>query len=208
MILIDSGANAECAPEFLLQFGVMGSFYARRTLGIEAPRVGLLNNGAEDSKGDVLHKEAHELLRAAGEKGVIHFIGNVEAREAMLGACDVLVCDGFSGNVMLKGVEGTALYMGSLLKGMFKTNWRTRLGYLLCKRSMQGMMQTLDYKKVGGTLLLGISKPVIKAHGSSDEEAVVSAVRQAVQAVNAGICGAIRENIDQMTLPREIDQHA
>ena len=208
VILIDSGANVECAPEFLLQFGCMGSFYAKTALGIAEPRVGLLNNGAEDSKGDELRKQAWQLLRDADEKGTIRFVGNVEARDAMLGACDVLVADGFTGNVMLKGVEGTALFMRSLLERTFRKNLRTKLGYLLCKSSLKETMSVLDYKKVGGTMLLGISKPVIKAHGSSDAEAVVGAVRQAVAAVNAGICGAIKENIDQMTLPREIDSHA
>ena len=203
-----SGANVECVPEFLLQFGIMGAFYARRTLGIEEPRVGLLNNGAEDSKGDSLHKEAYALLQAAGEKGTIHFIGNVEGRDAMLGACDVLVCDGFSGNVFLKGVEGTAMYMGSLMKQMFRSNWRTKLGYLLCKGGVREMSRTLDYKQVGGTVLLGITRPVIKAHGSADAEVVVSAVRQATIAVNSGICAAIQEHIGEMTLPRETIDHA
>ena len=203
MILIDSGANAECTPEFLLQFGCMGSFYAQRTLKLEAPRVALLNNGAEDSKGDPLHREAYALLKDADARGVIRFVGNVEGREAMLGACDVLVADGFSGNVFLKGIEGTATFMGSMLKDAFRTNFRTKLGYLLCKGSMKEMSGALDYRKVGGTTLLGITKPVVKAHGSSDAEAVASAIRQAVEAVNSGICDAIRENVDRITLPRE-----
>ena len=203
MILIDSGANAECTPEFLLQFGCMGSFYAQRTLKLEPPRVALLNNGAEDSKGDPLHREAYALLKDADARGVIRFVGNVEGREAMLGACDVLVADGFSGNVFLKGIEGTAAFMGSMLKDAFRTNLRTKLGYLLCKGSMKEMSGALDYRKVGGTTLLGITKPVVKAHGSSDAEAVASAIRQAVEAVNSGICDAIRENVDRITLPRE-----
>ncbi len=208
MVLIDSGANVECTPEFLLQFGCMGSYYARRALGIEEPRVGLLNNGAEDSKGDPLHKEAYALLKQADERGTIKFVGNVEGRDAMLGACDVLVADGFSGNIFLKGVEGTGLFMGALMKRMFQKNLRTKLGYVLCKKDVKEMMGTLDYKKVGGTMLLGISKPVIKAHGSSDAEALVSAVRQAVEAVNSGICQDIRDNIDLMTLPKESESNA
>ena len=203
MILIDAGANAECTPEFLLQFGCMGSFYARQAFGIEHPRVGLLNNGAEETKGDELHKQAHALLKAAGEAGTIRFVGNVEAREAMDGVCDVLVSDGFAGNVMLKSLEGTASFLGSLIKQMFSKNWRTKLGYLLCRSSLKELTGVMDYKKVGGTMLLGINKPVIKAHGSSDAEAVVSAVRQAVEAVDAGICAAIRDHIDEMTLPKE-----
>ena len=121
----------------------------------------------------------------------------------MLGGCDVLVADGFSGNVFLKGVEGTAMFMGSLLKHMFYKNLKTKLAGLLLKRDLKEMMGLMDYRRVGGTMLLGISKPVVKAHGSADAEAVVGAVRQAVNAVNAGICQAIVDNIDQMILPRE-----
>ena len=205
MVLIDAGANAECSPEFLLQFGCMGSFYARRALGVAQPRVGLLNNGAEDSKGDELHKQAYALLKAADERGTIRFVGNVEARDAMLGAADVLVADGFSGNVMLKSIEGTGIYMASLLKKTFKRNVFTKLGALLCKKGIREIRETLNYKKTGGTILLGITKPVIKAHGSSDAEAVVGAVRQAIEAVNSGICGQIKEHVAEMTLPRETE---
>ena len=203
LILIDSGANVECTPEFLLQFGCMGSFYAKLTLGLDRPRVALLNNGAEDSKGDALHKESYQLLKQAGEKGVINFVGNIEAREAMLGGCDVLVADGFSGNVFLKGVEGTAMFMASTVKQMFYQNWKTKLAGQLLKKEFKEVMGTLDYRRVGGTMLLGISKPVIKAHGSADTEAVVGAIKQAILAVNAGICQAIDDRIDQMILPRE-----
>ena len=203
LILIDSGANVECTPEFLLQFGCMGSFYAKQSLGLSEPRVALLSNGAEDSKGDALHKAAYQLLKEAGDKGVIRFVGNIEAREAMLGDCDVLVADGFSGNIFLKACEGTGMFMGSLIKKMFKKSWKTKLGYLLCKGGMQDMMNVMDYRRVGGTALLGISKVVVKAHGSADEEAVVGAIGQAVAAVNAGICEAIRDNVEQMVLPQE-----
>lgn len=203
MILIDSGANVECTPEFLLQFGCMGSFAAKLNLGIEKPRVALLNNGAEDSKGDPLHKESYKLLQEAGEKGVIRFVGNIEAREAMLGGCDVLVADGFSGNIFLKGAEGTAMFVGSLVKRALLKNWKTKLAAALLKKELKQSMELMDYRRVGGTMLLGISKPVVKAHGSADAEAVVGAIRQAVNAVNAGVCQAIAENIDRMILPRE-----
>ena len=203
MILIDSGANVECTPEFLLQFGCMGSFAAKLNLGIEKPRVALLNNGAEDSKGDPLHRESYKLLQEAGEKGVIRFVGNIEAREAMLGGCDVLVADGFSGNIFLKGAEGTAMFVGSLVKRALLKNWKTKLAAALLKKELKQSMELMDYRRVGGTMLLGISKPVVKAHGSADAEAVVGAIRQAVNAVNAGVCQAIAENIDRMILPRE-----
>ena len=133
-ILIDAGANAECTPEFLLQFGCMGSFYAQKALGIESPRVGLLNNGAEDTKGDPLHREAHQLLKRAGEQGTIHFVGNVEARDVPFGAADVIVADGFSGNVLLKTMEGTAMFMSGMMKQMFYRNPLTMLGALLCEK--------------------------------------------------------------------------
>ena len=203
LILIDSGANVECTPEFLLQFGCMGSFAAKLNLGIEKPRVALLNNGAEDSKGDSLHKEAYRLLKEAGDKGVIHFVGNIEGREAMLGDCDVLVADGFSGNVFLKGAEGTAMFLGSLIKRTLLKNWKTKLVALLLKKELKQTMNVMDYRRVGGTMLLGISKPVIKAHGSADTEAVLGAIKQAMAAVEAGVCQAIADNIDQMLLPRE-----
>ena len=203
LILIDSGANVECTPEFLLQFGCMGSFYARLTLGVQNPRVALLNNGAEDSKGDTLHKQSYQLLKEAGEKGVIHFVGNLEAREAMLGECDVLVADGFSGNVFLKGAEGTAMFMGSLMKGMLQSSLKTKLAGWLLRKELKDTLGLMDYRRVGGTMLLGIAKPVIKAHGAADTEAVVGAIKQAVAAVNAGICQAINDNVDQMILPRE-----
>ena len=203
LILIDSGANVECTPEFLLQFGIMGSFCARLTLGLENPRVALLNNGAEDSKGDPLHKESYQLLKEAGDKGVIHFIGNIEGREAMLGDCDVLVADGFSGNVFLKGAEGTAMFMGSLLKRTLTKNLKTKLGAALLKKDLKQAMSVMDYRRVGGTMLLGICKPVIKAHGSADTEAVLGAIRQAVAAVEGGICQSITDNVDKMILPRE-----
>ena len=203
MILIDSGANAECSPEFLLQFGCMGSFAAKLNLGVEEPRVALLNNGAEDSKGDPLHREAYQLLKEAGEKGVIRFIGNIEGREAMLGDCDVLVADGFSGNIFLKGAEGTAMFVGSLVKKALLKNWRTKLGAALLKKELKQSMAVMDYRRVGGTMLLGITKPVIKAHGSADAEAVFGAIKQAVAAVEAGVCQAIADNIDSMILPRE-----
>ncbi len=203
MILIDSGANAECSPEFLLQFGCMGSFAAKLNLGIENPRVALLNNGAEDSKGDPLHREAYQLLKEAGEKGVINFVGNIEGREAMLGDCDVLVADGFSGNVFLKGAEGTAMFVGSLVKKALLKNWRTKLGAALLKKELKQSLAVMDYRRVGGTMLLGITRPVIKAHGSADAEAAFGAIRQAVAAVEAGVCQAIAEHIDSMVLPRE-----
>ena len=181
-VLIDCGANAECTPEYLLQFAYLGSFYAGRVLGLERPRVGLLNIGTEDTKGTPLQKEAYALLKDADEKGLLHFVGNVEGRDVPLGEVDVVVCDGFSGNVLLKSIEGTAMFMGSLMKRMFKKNLFSKLGYLLCSSGVKDMMKLMDYRQIGGTQFLGIRKPVIKAHGASDAVAFCNAVNQAAQA--------------------------
>ena len=202
-IIIDSGANAECTAEFLLQFGCMGSFCAKKTLGIESPRVGLLNIGAEDTKGTPLQKEAYALLQKAADSGMINFIGNVEARDVPLGKADVVVSDGFSGNVLLKGIEGTALFMGSELKKMFTGGLGGKIGYLFLRKGVKEFKKLLDYREVGGTMLLGISKPVIKAHGSSDALAIKSAVRQAKQAVESGIVEEITANIGKIRAAKE-----
>lgn len=199
-VMLDMGANNECTAEYLLQFGCMGSFYAERYLGIKNPRVGLLNNGAEESKGRELQKEALALLKEAGEKGYINFYGNVEARDVMLGKVDVVVSDGFSGNIMLKTIEGTATFMGHKIKEMFKTSLKTKLAYLLCKSEMNEFKKLLDSREIGGSLFLGSSKPVIKAHGSSDDYAMMNAIRQAKTCVETGVCTAIAENIDKMVV--------
>lgn len=201
-VIIDAGANVECTPEFLLQFGCVGSLFAKKTFGTDAPRVGLLNNGAEESKGDELHKQAYALLSDAGERGTINFIGNIEARDVPLGGADVVVCDGFSGNVLLKSIEGTAMFMGSLMKKMFMKNIFTKIGALLCNKG-NDIKKMMDYREIGGTMLLGITKPVIKAHGSSDELAVFGAIRQAIRAAQSGFCEDIKDNIAAMTLPKE-----
>ena len=182
-VILDCGANAECTPEFLLQFGLVGSLYAKKYLGMANPRVGLLNIGAEDTKGTPLQKEAYALLSDASEKGILNFTGNVEARDVPLGAVDVVVCDGFSGNVLLKTLEGTAMFMGSLMKHkIFKRNFFSKLGYLLCKPGVDEVMKMMDSEEIGGTQFLGIKKPVIKAHGSSGQRAFRNAVKQAMDA--------------------------
>lgn len=192
-VICDCGANAECTPEFLLQFGLVGSAYAKKVLGIETPKVGLLNIGTEDSKGTQLQKDAYALLQDAGNKGLIRFTGNVEARAVPLGEVDVAVCDGFSGNVLLKSIEGTAMFMGSMMKKLFKRNIATKLGYLLCKGGVGEMMKMLDYREIGGTQFLGIQKPVIKAHGASDALAFRNAVRQAMTAARNDLTPELTE---------------
>ena len=200
-VLIDCGANAECTPEYLLQFAYLGNFYAQRVLGVATPRVGLLNIGAEDSKGTDLQRQTLALLRAADARGDLHFIGNIEAKDAIKGGCDVIVTDGFSGNVMLKSIEGVGSFAGSALKGMFKKNLLTKLAALLVMPGLNAFKARLDPNKVGGTAFIGISRPVIKAHGGSNAEAIENAVGQAIQVAESGITGAIAAHIDKMQLP-------
>lgn len=202
-ILIDAGANVSCTPEFLLQFACMGSLYAERALGKKNPKVGLLNNGTEECKGDELRKEAFPLLKEAHEKGVINFIGNIEAREAVGGDVDVIVADGYSGNIFLKSVEGTAKYMSNELSGIFRRNLISKLGALCCMKGIRNLKSKMDYRNIGGSMIVGISKPVIKAHGSSDALGIRGAIRQAINASQCGFCEAIKENVANMTLPRE-----
>ena len=201
-VLIDCGANAECTPEYLLQFAYLGSFYAGRVLGLERPRVGLLNIGTEPSKGMDLQKAAHALLTQAHEAGRIHFIGNIEGREAISQGVDVLVTDGFTGNIFLKTMEGAASLFTHALKDMLLGSTKTKLAALLLKDSLAGFKKRFDANEVGGTALLGISQPVIKAHGSSNGYAFFNAIRQAKVVAEGDIVGDIAANVDHMSLPR------
>ena len=199
-VILDCGANAECTAEFLLQFGVVGSLYAKKYLGVENPKVGLLNIGAEDTKGTDLQKEAYALLKDASDKGIINFVGNAEARDVPLGMVDVVVCDGFAGNVLLKSIEGTAMFMGSMMKHkIFKRNFLSMIGYLFCKKGVDEVMGMLDYRTIGGTQFLGIRKPVIKAHGSSDALAFRNAVRQAMDAAKTDFSAELEESLAALT---------
>ena len=203
-VILDCGANAECTPEFLLQFGIVGSLYAKKNFGQENPKVGLLNIGTEDSKGTPLQKEAYALLTQAHEQGLINFVGNVESRDVPLGAMDVVVCDGFSGNVLLKSIEGTAMFMGSLMKHkIFKRSFLSKIGYLFCKKGVDEVMGMLDYRTIGGTPFLGIRKPVIKAHGSSDALAFRNAVRQAMETAEGDIAGDLEMALQALAASRE-----
>ena len=199
-VLIDCGANAECPPEYLLQFAYMGSYYAEHVLGRPEPRVGLLNIGVEPSKGTSLQTAVYPMLVEAGKAGRINFVGNVEAREAVEGAVDVIVSDGYSGNIFLKTMEGTGLFLVRELKGVFTKNLLTKLAAVLVSGGLKQMKKLLSSSEVGGTALVGISKPVIKAHGSSDAYAIKNAVRQAKQYVSSGIIESITENVDVMRL--------
>ena len=198
-VICDCGANAECTPEFLMQFALVGSLFAKKSLGIANPRVGLLNIGTEDSKGTRLQLETYPMLQKAHEKGLINFIGNVEGRDVPLGTVDVVVCDGFSGNVLLKSIEGTAMFMGSMMKHkIFMRSGLSKLGYLLCKKGVDEVMGMLDYRTIGGTQFLGIKKAVIKAHGSSDALAFQNAIRQAENAAKADFSAELEDNLAKM----------
>ena len=203
MVLIDCGATAEGTPEYLLQFAFMGAYYARRFLGIENPRVGLLNIGTEDSKGTDLQKAALALLRQAGADGHLNFIGNIEAKEAIKGGCDVIVTDGFSGNILLKTMEGVGSFAGHALGDIFKKNLLTKLAAAMVMPGLRAFKAQLDPNKVGGTAFIGISKPVIKAHGASNAEAIDNAIGQARQVAESGIIGQIQENVHLMQLQAE-----
>lgn len=197
-ILCDCGANAECTAEYLLQFAFLGSFYAQKVCGLERPRVGLLNIGAEEEKGDTLRHEAYALLKEAGDAGRLNFIGNVEANDAMLGAADVIITDGFTGNVMLKSLEGVSKFLLTELKGVFLTNTRTKIAAGLVKGDLAGLKKQMDPGEVGGTPFLGISKPVIKAHGSSNARAISNAILRASEYAQSGFIGEVEANIEHM----------
>ncbi len=200
VLLVDAGANTECTAEYLLQFAFMGSLYMQKIMGVEQPRVGLVNNGSEDTKGDPLRLEAYRLLKAAGDAGRLRFVGNVEGRDVPLGACDVAVCDGFAGNVMLKTIEGVAKFMSGELKQVFLRSAGTKLGYLLVKGGLDDFRGLFDQDKIGGAPFLGISCPVIKAHGSSNETAAMNAVRQAIEFCRSGLIAEIAGQVGFMTV--------
>lgn len=200
VMLIDCGANVECTAEYLLQFAFMGSFYAKKLMNIENPRVGLLNVGTEDTKGGELQHQAFDLLKRANDEGRINFIGNVEGTGVFAGGVDVVVTDGFSGNILLKTTEGVVKYMMKQLKGVFYKSLPNKLAAGVLKNDLAVMKKSMDVNEVGGTALVGISKPVIKAHGSSDAACIFSAVRQAAAFARSGIIADIEANIEYMKL--------
>ncbi|MBQ3011215.1 MAG: phosphate acyltransferase PlsX [Oscillospiraceae bacterium] len=194
-VLIDAGANAECVSDQLVEFAYMGSLYSERVLGVSNPRVGLLNNGAEEHKGTPMHQETYQLLTKA--KG-INFVGNVEGSGVQFGDVDVVVSDGFSGNILLKSMEGTAKLVMKLLKEAMYSSLKNKLAALMIKKDLAVMKDRMDPNRVGGTALLGVSKPVIKAHGSSTAPAIVNAIKQAATFTESGFIKALEENIVNM----------
>lgn len=193
-MLIDAGANTNCKPENLVQFGIMGSIYMKNVLGIDSPTVGLMSNGEEEGKGDELTKETYPLLKNAP----VNFIGNIEGRDVMEGTADVITCDGFVGNVILKTVEGMGHVVSKKVKGIFMKGLFTKLGALFVMKGLNEFKQAMDYREYGGAPLLGTKKPVIKGHGSSDAKAVFSAIYQAKKFVETSVINDIVNNINCM----------
>ncbi len=188
-MLMDSGANLDCKPETLTSFGIMGSIYMQKIMGIESPRVGLVNVGTEDTKGGELQQGAFALLKEAP----VNFIGNIEARDIPAGVADVAVADGFTGNVILKLTEGLASMFAKKIKGMFLEGVTGRLSAVMMFKKIKGFKKSMDYTEYGGAPLLGVRKPVIKAHGSSNPKAFKNAIGQAVKFANQGLIPDIEE---------------
>ncbi len=192
-MLLDMGANAECRPEMLLQFGIMANAYLCNVEGMEKPKIGLLNIGTEDTKGDELHKEAYKLLNDAP----INFVGNIESREMPKGVCDAVITDGFTGNIALKLIEGTVTTFFKMIKGILYKNIKNKLSALVLKKDLYSLKSMMDSSEVGGAPLLGVRKTVIKAHGSSDAKAIKNAIRQAVAFTEKGVIDTIENALSQ-----------
>lgn len=187
-LLCDCGANAECKPVMLCQFAILASAYAKAGFGIKEPKVGLLNNGTEEHKGDPLHQQTYQYLSQM--KG-IKFVGNVEGRDIMIGDCDVAVADGFSGNVALKSIEGCGKMILGVMKKEFAATLRSKIGYLFMRKAIRNMRSQLDFEKVGGALLLGLKKVVIKSHGSSKGKTIAASIASAAAIYRGGLVPSV-----------------
>ena len=203
-LMLDLGANADAKPEYLQQYAIMGDIYAKKVRGLSSPRVGLLNIGTEEKKGNDLTKGAFELISSTD----FNFVGNIEAREILNGVSDVVVTDGFTGNMILKTIEGTAGAMFSMLKDAFTANVKSKVAYVLVKDGLKNIKNTLDYSEYGGACLFGLKAPVIKAHGSSNARAVFSAIRQARLMVEHDVCQTIAETIAKNNASNEVATEA
>lgn len=194
VLLIDCGANADCKPINLCHFAMMGSVYYSAMHNVEKPKVALLNVGVENAKGNMLTKETFKLLK----KCPINFVGNIEARECLSGEYDVLVADGFSGNLTLKAIEGTVSFVLDNLKKAIKSSFSSKIGYLFMKKSFNKLKSTLDYKQYGGSQFLGCKKPIFKAHGNSDAESILIVIRQAVKVAKNNVNDKIEELVNSV----------
>lgn len=192
VMLIDCGANADCKPEYLVQFALMGQAYMKGVMGVENPKVGLLNIGAEDEKGNELCKAAFPMLK---QHDGVNFYGNVEARDVLTGVVQVIVCDGFSGNILLKSTEGAAQLIFGKLKAGLLSSTRAKMGALLVKPALKGIKNELDYEQYGGAALLGVTGAMVKAHGSSSGHAYACAIRQARTMVEGKVVSIITQQL-------------
>lgn len=199
-LLLDCGANVECRAPMLNTFGVMGSVYMNKVMGVESPAVALVNNGAEETKGTPLYKETHQLLKA---NPAIRFVGNIEPRDVPSGQADVVVCDGFTGNVILKLTEGLAKTLMGQLKPIFTKNLATKLAFLTVKDGMKAFKKKMDADEYGGAPLLGASRPVIKAHGSSNAKAFKNAIRQAMRCAEMDLSGTMERSLAALAAQSE-----
>lgn len=190
-MLLDCGANLECRPEHLEQFAAMGTIYMNKVMGVANPSVGIANIGVEETKGTQLQLDTYALLK----ESKLNFIGNAEVRDIPFGAADVIVADGFTGNVILKMYEGVASALMKNIKGIFTANLLSKLSYLGVKKGVGKFRAKMDYKEYGGAMLMGVAKPVIKAHGSSDARAFKNAIRQAAKSVEMNVIGEITNSI-------------
>ena len=190
-LMLDLGANADARPEHLLQYGIMGDIYAKKVGGLQKPRVGLLNIGTEDKKGNDLTKATFDLLKEAD----LNFVGNVEARDLLNGVADVVVTDGFTGNMVLKSIEGTADAIFKMLKEAFMSSTKTKISAVLMKNDLRSLKDKMDYTEYGGAGLFGLQAPVIKAHGSSNGKAIFSAIRQANTMVEHAVVSTITDTV-------------
>ncbi|MBT2637174.1 phosphate acyltransferase PlsX [Bacillus sp. ISL-39] len=192
-LLLDVGANADAKPEHLVQYAIMGSIYSEKARGITNPRVGLLNIGTEEKKGNELVRNTYELLKEAD----INFIGNVESRDLLEGAADVVVADGFTGNMVLKTIEGTAMSVFKMLKTALTSSFKSKMAAAVLKPDLTVLKNKMDYTEYGGAGLFGLKAPVIKAHGSSDANAVFNSIRQAREMVEKDVSGTIKTAIEK-----------
>lgn len=195
--ICDSGANADCDPIYLQQFAIMGNLYLQKAYGIEKPRVALLNVGTEEEKGDMLRKEAYQLIKQIPD---LNFVGNMESRDLLTGNYDLVVCDGFSGNVLIKSTEGTAMEILKLLKKTLKKNLKTKLGALVIKKDVYEIKDFMDYNNYGGAVLLGCKKTVVKGHGSSKTNAIYNCVKQAYNMEKNNLSVAISSAISELNV--------
>ena len=192
-IVCDAGANVDCKPSMLKEFAIMGNVYVKSAFGVENPKIALLNNGAEEEKGNALTKETHQILKESG----LNFVGNIESTEIVSGLVDVIVCDGFDGNIAIKSVEGTAKSVIKMIKDSVKEGGlKAKIGALLLKDTLRGVKSKLSVDEVGGAVFLGVQKVVVKAHGSSTEVPFKAAILQAAKMVNNDVCGLIEKGLN------------